>query len=159
MKADKTRQATAYHEAGHVVAAWRSGAKGIVATIVADGETYGRVKHRQTLRRDWQWTSSARNSRQIDGRIITLLAGAAAERRFRGRATGTSRDYRLAVDIAMSACGSDDQVNAYLRYLSICARDLVDAFWPAVEAIALALLERETLNHDEICGAIMSAKR
>src|SRR5262245_54447160 len=45
--------------------------------------------------------------------------GAAAERRF------TSRNYRLAVDVAMSACGSEDQVNAYLRYMEVCARDLV----------------------------------
>jgi hypothetical protein len=48
----------------------------------------------------------------------------------------------MVVDLAMGACGSEEATNAFIRWVEVCAKDLVNVFWPEVEAVARALLER-----------------
>ena len=47
---EAARRATAYHEAGHAVAAWSLGAEIRKASIVPEDGSYGSVEHTSTLR-------------------------------------------------------------------------------------------------------------
>jgi hypothetical protein len=52
----------------------------------------------------------------------------------------------------MYACGSEEETEAYLRWLLIRARNLITSLvnWPIVEHVAAELLARKTLNGREM---------
>ncbi len=88
-----------------------------------------------------------------------LLAGVQAERRFDPEADpeGGKSDFSKAANLASYVTGSNEQVQAYIDFLTICARDAVEVRWWAVEAIANALLEKTTLQGQEIRDTIDAA--
>jgi hypothetical protein len=81
---------------------------------------------------------------RIEREVVCLLAGFAAERKFTGRRNhvAANADTRAATDLAAYACGTVDEVSAFLAWLSIRTRDLVEVHWLAVVAVAEALIER-----------------
>ena len=110
---------TAYHEAGHAVAAFFAHIAVKSVTVVPDKDTSGRVKHYRTPSFRPDVNADARTNQRALAHILVDLAGPAAEREIGGRAFrhATSRqDYQNAVDLATLLCGSNESVNALLRW-------------------------------------------
>ena len=80
------------------------------------------------------------------------MAGTAAEKWLTGRHShvGARDDYSKAADLAMYAAGSNDEVEALLRWLQLRAANAVCSRWCFIEAVAKELLERETLTGRQI---------
>lgn len=156
------RKATAFHEAGHAVAAFYSGLPVHKATIVFDREhaTLGHVRHHNPLHRApeldiYEMTPNVKD--RMERLVVVCLAGAIAERRHAGRASraGASEDHHQAAGLALHlAGGSGDGATLLLRYLDWRAHNLVKARWPEIEAVAAALLEHKTLGRKGIREAI-----
>ena len=110
---------TAFHEAGHVVAAWRRGLKIHNVTIVPGPGFQGMVKHSppmRGIRLDCDGSNRARL--RAESAIVVCLAGPEAQRRHSPRSWRSyhgARDHEKAVDLAMSLNGSDEAVNAHLK--------------------------------------------
>jgi hypothetical protein len=153
-------RATAFHEAGHVVAAWRQGVRVYRVTIVPTDGFMGRIDHQTVLRGNrLDLNSSDRVRGNADRRIIICLAGPEAQRRHRPcswRAWHGRDDHTTAVDLALRMHGCEKAAATHLRRLGQRSRDLVTASWASVEAIAEALLDRGTLNQIAISAILYS---
>jgi hypothetical protein len=77
------REATAYHEAGHMLAAWRTGIRIKRATIVPGKGFAGLVEQESSLRRTQLDSDRARL--RAEKWVLIALAGPAAQRHFRRR--------------------------------------------------------------------------
>jgi hypothetical protein len=88
--------------------------------------------------------------------IISCFAGQIAEEKFLGRRPryGMRADNQSAVEMAFRLHGSQETSEAYLRYCFSASRDLVNANWKGIEAVANALIERISLNQDEVRAVI-----
>jgi hypothetical protein len=145
----QSQRATAYHEAGHIVAAYaqRLAVKGV--SIVEDEETRGRADTGKWPVEDLLLTADRRR-RWLEKRIIVFLAGAQAEELLAGERdpAGASDDYHQAVQLASYLTGSTEETEAYLAWLGIRARNLVRVpVWAAaIEAVAGELLTAQTLS-------------
>jgi ATP-dependent Zn protease len=151
---EKDEIATAYHEAGHVVAAVRLGVRVKKATIIGDGRYYGIVHCADVfggLRLDVDRSSRART--RVERQVILSLAGPAAEAEFLGRpikGNFARADYQTALDVADHMCSSSEEAQAYLKWLEIRARDLIKVFWPDVEKVSSELTKNKTLTRETI---------
>jgi hypothetical protein len=154
---------TAYHEAGHAVAAVALRVGPVFASIVPDPAhgTLGHVKHRP-------WPSGPppdadlpdRVRRHAEPRIILALAGVVAEKRRHGRRhnwVGADADTRAAIDY-MGDFVSDRQLQPYINWMWARTEDFVDLRWPEIEAVALALLDRRTMRGREIRDVVRSVR-
>jgi ATP-dependent Zn protease len=149
---------TAYHEAGHAV-----------LTLALFGVGQGGVRHativpeekKNTLGHTRHWTiRNFRPDRELTPRtcglvadgVVVLLAGLSAERRVTGRRdyVGAYSHHEKAADLAMRVCTSVEEVNAYLKWLEIRTDNILMHWWPSVEAVARALLERHTLDGEQV---------
>lgn len=153
--------ATAHHEAGHAVAAWRQAIAFKYVTIAADPKagSLGHIVHRPAKWFHPDSDSSDRTILRAQRRIVVALAGQIAERKFYGRRPqyGMEADNRNAVDMAGYLCGSEKTTNAFLRYCWCATEDLVEANWKNITAVAAALLERQTLRRLDVIAAIRAA--
>ncbi len=157
---DSQRRATAYHEAGHAIAAWRLRLKVHSGTIVPAPDYSGQVKHESPLRRTrLDIDGSDRARMRAESAIIVSLAGPAAQKRFNPRSWRSHHgeyDFKLVTDLALRLNGDGKTATAYCTWLSIVADNLVSANWQWVEIIAQALLARGTLSGDEVRNLIMA---
>lgn len=149
----KKLTATAYHEAGHAIVHVRLGLPLKAATIVLnpEHETLGSATSGAKPKTvEPEWDTSKRTVTWLEKHIIAFLAGPAAEMRFTGRANhvGASRDYHDAVRYASFIHSDREALSAYLRLQGIIAKLYVTSprWWPAIEAVAAALLKRRTLS-------------
>jgi hypothetical protein len=161
-----TLWATAYHEAGHAVAAMAYG-KGIRrqgATIApnlkrgAAGTVY-MLKH---IPGDPSVGGAYRCDRQtgrmrlrIEEDVMVSLAEEAAQRCFRPlsvRSHHGRSDHEDATDLLRYIVGDDRELNAYFRWLMIRTENFVRLpfRWMQIEAIAKALMEKKTLGPGEL---------
>lgn len=132
---DLTRRGTAFHEAGHHVIAYRFG-------LVTDGVTIKPNDERGTLGDSW-------SEGGLDDRaqVIVCLAGLAAQRMVAPDASvevGAWGDYEQARELLERGA-----VDESLEILEVEAAALVAKDRAAIEAVAAALLEFETLPGDE----------
>lgn len=93
--------------------------------------------------------------RRLEPRIIGMLAGVIAERRFTGRrhnCAGATHDLHHADDLALRCVGGDPGpvFTKYHAWLWEVAKGWVESQWPQIEAVAAALIEREILTGAEI---------
>jgi hypothetical protein len=138
---------TAYHEAGHVVAALMQGVAVRSVTIVPDKQKayLGLVRHEDLTRGvNLETDNSSRTRSRIEKLIVVTFAGTAAQRRYdrrSWRSFHSSGDYNSAVRLADVVCSSSAASEAFLKWLAVTADDLIGAHWPDVEKIAKALLE------------------
>ena len=97
-----------------------------------------------------------KSPRSPEALIITDFAGQPAEGHFRGRRPrfGYHSDNELAADLSFYFFGSIETREAFLKLCFYQSRDLVVSRWWAVEAVALALLERKRLTEAEVIAAI-----
>jgi hypothetical protein len=111
---EAVRWSVAFHEAGYAVVAWRRGFKVHGATIVPSLDFLVSVQHANPLRGiHLEWAGSGRARLRVEAEIVVLLAGPAAQRRFKPRSWrsyhGVS-DHERAVDLAMAVCSSEKQL-------------------------------------------------
>jgi hypothetical protein len=108
------------------------------------------------LGEDWDYT--LRDVKMIEDQIIAVLAGPEAEQHFTGNANpeGARHDYEIAAELALHLEGPT-VVDAYLEYLRVKARAIIDARWRLVEALAAQLLTRKTLSGPAIRRCLREA--
>jgi hypothetical protein len=86
-------------------------------------------------------------------RAVVALAGEAAQRRFSPRTVRRHHgggDRELVLAHALDWSGSAAQAHALVNLWQIQAEEVVEHRWPAIQRVAAALLERETLTDDEV---------
>jgi hypothetical protein len=146
-------KAIAYHEAGHAVAMWHGKLKFQTGSIEPREGSSGRVTHQalKGIRLDIDDTPLARI--RSENFIIACLAGPTAQRRYNAhsfRHYHAGDDHDLALTHALRLCGNGASTAAYIEWLKIRAKDLVEVRWPSVERVAAGLLENGTLTRKEI---------
>jgi hypothetical protein len=160
---DKGRTAmTAHHEAGHAVVASALGYKPMSATIIPTREDHGWVKYPNPLRGIQLDIDGSDKARLRAERLIKIcLAGPLAQRRFKPsswrRGHGAS-DFDMAADVAMRVCGSGKQAAAFVKWLEVVTREMVEAQWGPITRVAERLMARKRLSAEEIAVAIRPAR-
>jgi hypothetical protein len=161
--ASRRLTATAHHEAGHGVAAWRLGVRTRRITILPDGEVAGMHEFEGYLRRarpGMEVTPSIRV--KLENTALILLAGPLAERRYlkRGyRRYGAGNDYEKMITCLTCLTGESDELQAYADLMWIRARNFVrsDSNWWLIRQVATELMRRRTLSGPQLRDVIGSA--
>jgi hypothetical protein len=89
----------------------------------------------------------------VEHAMMMMLAGPVAQQRYTGGSWddyGASDDVRQCNRLALALHDNGETLKAFITYLELWTRDLVDGKWPAIERVAKGLMERRTLNGDEI---------
>lgn len=134
MNEDKIIKATAYHEAGHALAAYRFNHDIGPVSIVPENDVAG------ICRSEGEWADGSKDIEQI----IVLYAGYASESKYNENANKLRSS-------------SDDEKAAYLlewtneteTNLRAKAKKIIDDNWIIIEAIAERLFMDKTLEADE----------
>jgi len=151
----RMEEATAYHEAGHFVAAVHVGLTTKRVTIIPEeNDSHGHILIKPPFRRsdNPEFERSDRLLLKFDRYAIYCLAGMEAQRKFRAssiRSYHGHSDYMRVLDWLEYFAESDDEAQVWIRLLLIRARNLVTRGWLNVEAIAAALMEHKTLSAAE----------
>jgi hypothetical protein len=153
---------TAYHEAGHAVAAYLRRLRFTNISIIPDRGTLGRCEFSEApVIIDLKTHSIARARRRIETLIIVSLAGIVAEHLLTGRHNwrGAQADLQDAARYAAYVTGSDDELGAYLRWLSEHTKMLLSAppCWLAVRQLAAVLIEDRRLGERRARAIIAEA--
>lgn len=119
-------------------------------TIVSDAEAAGscRSGHSYEARRAGRY-SDDKQRLLAEKEAVVAFAGPAAQRKFNPRTVRHVQGYRdrhHAIDLIENFVDSNEELEAYLKLLNIRARQLVEKWWPFVEVLANALLERRTIS-------------
>jgi len=147
---------TAYHEAGHAVAAWRLNIplrrKGV--TIIPDRArgADGSIFHRQVVSKDIEYDRSNRNVLKAERLAQLSLAGEIAQRRYspRGmRSYHSESDQEKAIDTLSYFAADARELEAWLKLLHIRTENMFSNpdVWRAVVRLVGELTRRGT-----ICG-------
>jgi ATP-dependent Zn protease len=165
-------QSTAYHEAGHHAMKWNFGLSLGPVTIKPDdaNNTLGTSAYHhlpikgQTIQRLWEYdTPTPGQIQSIENLVIVCLAGREAERIFRPKKKGlwgASQDYAQAQNMLhILVDEASRQFPIYWKLLLVRTQETLSTpmVWTAVEGLAQALLERETLTGKEAEQAIQEA--
>lgn len=102
-----------------------------------------------------------RTAQAIDRSVIVLLAGSQAERMALGRAKylGSGLDFFEAVRYAGYLCRTRQEISAYLRWMQLRVRTLVEtpAWRRPIGALAACLVQRRQVGAREARGIIRRA--
>jgi ATP-dependent Zn protease len=159
---------TAYHEAGHMVVAWELGLNVLGATIVPDpqagyaGRMIVPVEDRVRYA-DWVESESA----YLYAHLVMSYAGMEAGEKYVGAPmprlnidlgfVGPDSDYGPIADILITIAGLDEDEQIKTGELAERhAKKLVSTRWSQIEAVAEALMERETVDESE-CREVLEA--
>lgn len=106
-------------------------------------------------------TVDVRTEHAIERSVIVLLAGSQAERMALGRAKylGSGLDFFEAVRYAGYLCRTRQEMSAYLRWMQLRVRALVEipTWRRPIEALAACLVQRRELGAREARGIIRRA--
>lgn len=148
----KALRVTAVHEAGHAVQAWLEGIRTTRVTIVPSGDALGTHTHSKVP----VWIGRMPAPREIVGmqcKARCAMAGYIAQRiafpRSRWRVGGTS-DIEQAVALIGGLSRYSDEQQYWYRLFEVRVDGDLRRHWPAVEAVADALLAARTLPGDQI---------
>jgi hypothetical protein len=153
----KTLEATAYHEAGHAVAALQLrvgiGRRGVSLVPNEDWSGFVHTLKGFSGRPDIERTGQMRLG--AENRTLVLFAGEAAQRRFRPmsvRRHHAAYDRRHAIDLMNYFVGSTRELEAYLEWLHIRAESFVASpfNWKRIETVAAVLMARKHLTAGEV---------
>ena len=145
-----TKERTAYHEAGHAVAAFSYNKRLHKVGIKADHDA-GLLGY---MKRTWGSGEAIthgdgdRHLRLVTESVTILLAGVVAEREHapaRHNWAGGASDRHEATVLAGRIVG-DEELGPYMKWLMVRTRQLVKSRWPAIEAMARELLVREEMS-------------
>jgi len=131
---NKEEKATAYHEAGHALAAYRFGHYGEEISIVPEEGTAG------SSLSEAEWADGSKDIEQI----IVYFAGFASESKYNKDANKirSSGDDEKAAELL-------SRTNETESSLRIKAKEIIDKNWKIIEAIAEKLFIHKRLKDDE----------
>lgn len=139
------RRWRAYHEGGHVAAAWALGAISVKADILQKPPQGGLTV--------WKLGNDGRSA-SVDGVTICFAGPAAAKRYAPRRRDGGGNDREnIARDLA-ALCRTPDAEAIVREHCRCAAERLVAENWDAVEAVAAALLDRECLTYGDLADVL-----
>ena len=145
--------ATAHHEAGHAFAAILRGMRFDHVAIETGDISSGHVRFLKP-------THGV--ERMFHVQAIVAMAGEAAQRRFNPRSVrrhhGDGDREGVANYALENGGGSQKVVSLMVKLWEQQARELVENYWPQVQEIAAALLERRRLSEAE-CRAVLGQPR
>jgi hypothetical protein len=130
-------------------------------TIKPSGDDLGHVLFKRwdkTIRPDIDVSPRVRE--RIEAAVHSAMAGHAAEAIHTGRNNwvGSTSDRTTALDLLGYLTGSDEELAAYWKLMWIRTRQRLRCDWKCVEALAAALLERETLTYAQAKATIDDAR-
>ncbi len=158
--------ATAYHEAGHVVAAWLLGFTALDVSIIRDRDSAGRVTIEpeepstcEAIARGDRWDTSRFIAEK---RIMMLQAGEVAQRRYDPRSVRGhhSQSDRNISDVLLRQYAPDREkrdIEPHRLLLCNWTIHLIEQRWPLVEGVAETLLVRPELFGDQILDVLRTA--
>lgn len=154
--------AVAVHEAGHAVAAYHVNVRFRRIAIGKDtAKELGWLELWLTPHATAHGTVDVRTEHAIERSVIVLLAGSQAERMALGRAKylGSGLDFFEAVRYAGYLCRTRREMSAYLRWMQLRVRALVEipTWRRPIEALAACLVQRRELGAREAHGIIRRA--
>jgi len=131
---------TAYHEAGHAVAAYRLGVDGFDISVVVKDDALGHV-----LCEDFHCTVYNAGANEYAHDIIILFAGYAAEKQLCPNATpdGSCSDDEKARHLLSIVNESEEELRGQ-------AAELIRDNWLSVEAVASTLMRYKQLSWEEL---------
>ena len=166
-KAIDPRTRTAYHEAGHAVLSAAINDTPRHVSIRADGSTLGRSGARMSARPTSlaqvhlggfaaEHLLTGRRPRQLDQEVGFAILSA-ADRQLREAFAGSEHHdgYRAVREVLrMGVPAEDDEIKRDVERLYEIARESLSAVWPAVKALAEALLSHEELDRVGVEGVL-----
>lgn len=149
------RSATAYHEAGHAVMAWKLGIALKKVTIVPDEDSAGSCYHAKIVRGRYPECDDSPHTRiRMEKLAMVSLAGPVAQRLYSPRSirhSHSSSDRKKARDVAFCVNDSAETATAFLKWLDLRVQQILRSpVWTLVlQALAEELLRCETLSGRE----------
>jgi hypothetical protein len=151
---------TAYHEAGHAVAAYLLNRDFKSVTIIREGDTLGQCSLTKLDDFHPDINSDHGTLAHLEEYMIMLHAGLASEYLATGRynRAGAYSDLTIAAHLAANACGTDEEVQLYRELMMVRAKNLLRLAhnWSAVQTLAEELLRRPCLIYLEAEGIIQT---
>ena len=148
----KKLEKVAYHEAGHAVAAFLMRRSFSYVTIKPDESSFGHIfyqKFRDSFNPDYVEDYKIR--RPLEKAIITGLAGHVAEKIYSKQENyeTSENDFHVAVDLASYLCGSNEEIEAYIKWLYIRTKNMLEHpnNWCKVKAFAEELLDHRRIGY------------
>jgi hypothetical protein len=151
---------TAIHEAGHAFVAWRLDVRLHRVTVKPDGDYLGSVRHGRTHNADEWYGADDRAQGRIAREVRIAYAGAlAVKRAFPGSRwrVGAEGDFGRAADIISHFYEVERAQYLWSSLLMLETEALLNWAWFAVEALAAALVARQTLTGREAREVIQQA--
>jgi ATP-dependent Zn protease len=157
-KPTKALQSTAYHEAAHAVVARCCGIAVYSISIIPDHEenSAGHVATQNLMHnKHLDVETEPKNRMRMERMVIQILAGSIAEEMFNPEDfnhDNSESDYRGAVTLIEYFCGSQEEIEAYLKFLDIRTQNLLNDpyIWEQIEKLADILLEKKKLSAKEV---------
>ena len=144
-------QRAAYHEAGHAVACYSLRRRFERVSILkhpAKG-TIGHVPFVPADQPDPPTDRERRAEKRFEHELVIHLAGMAATSVLTGRRSWRGHDLDRARQLAAARCSSGEEVDAYLKWLSIRTENemRMPVWWRMVEALAAELLKHKQVPY------------
>ncbi len=165
MRRTKALESTAYHEAGHAVAAWKLGVRTKKLSIVPDAADGSLGSHQHSpyfTGINLEFDDSPRAQRRVENIAIVCCVGAHSQRRFHPRGFRNyhaEADWHRAISLLSYLAGDNEVLEAYFKLIDLQAKKFVQsqANWCAIEGVAEALLERHALTGAEAKAVIFES--
>ena len=149
----------AFHEAGHVIAAYFGGLAFYSVTIEKNATELGSAEIENPFH-SWQRGNGPRRD-ALRKHLVGLLSGPAALSLHTGRVSEINGGDEEAAwhwleHLPPPQCSfvGDDVWNAYLHKMRRHVRKIMQEKWPFVERLAGVLVERRTMNREEIVSVL-----
>jgi Peptidase family M41 len=168
MEDEATREAIAYHEAGHAVMSFKLKRAVLRVSIVPDDD--GNLGHvlnstMPSLYSDTYSLNDATFQTNVIRAILISYAGPLAEERSAGKPNtdGAAGDRAKIVDLALHVLPEENERDLFLRWLEARARNLISSppNWVQIQGLATALLSTPSMSGSKakaVCkGAIQEA--
>jgi hypothetical protein len=161
-KITRKMRSTAYHEAGHAVVNFHFGSKIREISIIAEDDSLGYCRARHPLQgRHPDFDKSDANRLRMEKSVISDLAGFFAEQRFNPKGTrtaGARGDFQRAVDVVDYFVSSTEELQAYIDFLGIRAKNIVNSrlVWPLIPKLAERLLVQKRMKGKEVRGFLIA---
>jgi hypothetical protein len=153
-RSEASRLVTAYHEAGHIVAAHVLGYSLGKATIVPEDGVHGTASHANPLyRKNIEWDDSPRVQRLVEHSMLIAIAGPLAQKRHAPRShwrKGAQNDFHHYVDLLIRMEGNAKVRDKYQEYVWAKAEALIAKNWRLIDQLAHTLMQRGTMKRKEI---------
>jgi len=156
--------ATAYHEAGHAIANIVLRFKTKKVSIVPCGEMDGVVESNLGIKlRSSEWRTPGRAARERrHDKVVTILAGEQAQRRFNPRSVRARHfeaDSHDIVDYLRALHPEDDELRAAYKYLRLRARNLVNLYWGMIQDMAEVLMKEGTVTGERALEVFRTCRK